>query len=518
MRHFMVVAALAAGLAAASTDADAQISRVAPAPATAAAPPDVAATRAELARAMRAIQTDDINSELSTLAAVIGSPAFSQLTSSERHSAYLVAGLADLQTGESAAAQPLLKSASVMPEALSIDWQGRLMAAADNDDVGDAVFSLTSLARRFPTSVNQVEDGVVLRVADQAGSLPQGATWRFDLLSALYDAHWSPSDPLTDASGAWRDLARGLLAAGDGPRAAAVAGRVVDPAVIAEMKAEKVFDPITRADPDHFNPQAAATRRIQVLRAEAEAAPDRLAAQNAVANALTAAGRDDEALRTLDRAMARGAPADGGASSFTDVKDQLAWTRYLRAYALAHLDRHDEAIDQMLRLTRSPDHVLLGPLDSIGLARMYALVGRATDALDVLAQVPPGDVSGFDRVQLELTRAVASAQLKDPPGAGRALAQARPYAPDAPGAFASLLLVQGDLDGAAALYVRRLADPMTRPDALLELQDWRIPPGNTPIEREVERRLKQLRARPDVQAAVTAVGRIGSYDLNGPTF
>ena len=514
MRFLTVAAALAASIAATPIGADAQ---TAP-PRASAAAPDAAGVRADLARAMRAAQDNDVQGELSILAAVIASPAFAQLTSSERHSAYLVAGLADLQTGRGDAAHPLLKAASVMPEALSIDWEGRLLAALDAGAMDDAVISLTTLARRFPASVNQVEDATVLRLADEAGRLPQGATWRLELLSALDDAHWSPSDPLVDASGVWRDFARGLLAARQPARAIAVAGRVTDPAVVVEMRAEKLFDPVTRADPARFDPEAAAARRIDVLRAEVEAAPDRLAGLNALANAFTAAGRDAEALRTLDQAIARGAPADGSATSFTDVKDQLVWTRYLRAYALAHLDRHDEALAQMLQVTRSPDHRLLDQLDLISLARMYGLVGRSKDALNAVGQVSAPDLSAYGRMQLELTRAIAEAQLNDQPRLARAVAEARPHAAEAPSEFTTLLLVAGDLDGAAALFIERLAAPAERADALLELQDWRIPPGNTAFEREIDRRLKQVRARPDVQSALAQDGRIGHYDLNGPTF
>ena len=490
MRYLTVVAGLVAGFAAAGPAAvDAQTS----APPMAAAAPgsrsDVDGERADLARAMRAAQDSDVQTELSILSAVIASPAFAQLTSSERHSAYLVAGLADLQTGEGAAAHPLLKAASVMPEALGLDWNGRMLAAVDNGEMDDAVLSLTTLARRFPAGLNQVDDGLVLRLAAEAS---------------------------TSGSAAWRDFARGLLAAGQTARATAVAGRVADPTVIVEMRAEKVFDPIIRGDPGRFDPEAAAARRIALVRAENEAASDRLAGLNALANAFTAAGRDAEALRTLDQALARAA-SPGDAAPFIDLKEQLIWTRYLRAYALAHLDRHDEAIDQMAQVTHEPDHVQMDQLDLIGLARMYGLVGRSQDALNAVAQVSAPDLSTYGRMQLELTRAIAQAQLGDKSRLAQAITEARPHAVEAPSEFTTLLLVAGDLDGAADLFIERLASPSERADALLDLQDWRIPAGNTAFEREVDRRLKQVRARPDVQAALARDGRIGRYDLNGPT-
>ena len=71
-----------------------------------------------------------------------------------------------------------------------------------------------------------------------------------------------------------------------------------------------------------------------------------------------------------------------------------------------------------------------------------------------------------------------------------------------------------DLDGAAALSVRRLNDPQERGDALIALQSYRRPPNRSlPHEALLLERLAQVRARDDVRAAVEAVGRIEDVPL-----
>ncbi len=71
------------------------------------------------------------------------------------------------------------------------------------------------------------------------------------------------------------------------------------------------------------------------------------------------------------------------------------------------------------------------------------------------------------------------------------------------------LLCIGDIDGAAAADISRLGDPEHRDTALLALQIYEPPPVVlSEQEAEIERRKAAIRERPDVRAAVDAVGRI----------
>ncbi|PHY13627.1 hypothetical protein CSW58_04445 [Caulobacter sp. B11] len=63
-------------------------------------------------------------------------------------------------------------------------------------------------------------------------------------------------------------------------------------------------------------------------------------------------------------------------------------------------------------------------------------------------------------------------------------------------------LCRDDLDGAAALLIERLKDPLERGKALLILQDKPALPFASDHDRMLDRRAAALRARPDIVAAV----------------
>lgn len=56
--------------------------------------------------------------------------------------------------------------------------------------------------------------------------------------------------------------------------------------------------------------------------------------------------------------------------------------------------------------------------------------------------------------------------------------------------------------------MERLAEPQTRQDLLLRLQDGIVSAHELPGVRLLRLRLETLRARPDVVAAIAAVGRV----------
>ena len=76
------------------------------------------------------------------------------------------------------------------------------------------------------------------------------------------------------------------------------------------------------------------------------------------------------------------------------------------------------------------------------------------------------------------------------------------------GALNIALMCAGKDDEAAALYVRRLGDPVERSNALEEMQEYLDPATHTPILRALGARHAAIRARPEVQAAIARVGRV----------
>ncbi|MBX9745854.1 MAG: hypothetical protein K2X34_03065, partial [Hyphomonadaceae bacterium] len=147
----------------------------------------------------------------------------------------------------------------------------------------------------------------------------------------------------------------------------------------------------------------------------------------------------------------------------------------------------------------------------INFASMLSAEGRPQDALEVLRTV--GSASDYGDMWIAAVRACAASQLGDSDLRDTALSFLRENADDNISAAARGLLCANDLDRAAALYIRRLADPEQRGDALLALQRYTQPPNVLPHNRALAERLEQVRARADVQAAIAAVGRIEEVPL-----
>ena len=78
--------------------------------------------------------------------------------------------------------------------------------------------------------------------------------------------------------------------------------------------------------------------------------------------------------------------------------------------------------------------------------------------------------------------------------------------------MADLYLCLGDMDGAAAAFIRRLEDPDRRADALLQLSDYDDPPVKRPPH-PVHSRLEALKSREDVKAAIEKAGGIRRFRL-----
>jgi tetratricopeptide (TPR) repeat protein len=258
-------------------------------------------------------------------------------------------------------------------------------------------------------------------------------------------------------------------------------------------------------------------RYLEHLREVAAAEPQRLQIVNEIASMTILAGQDDAALKIVDDALAKARPAGGEKPAYTDM-DQLIWTLNYRSSALYDLGRYAEAAAPMEEAAEKPEDGGENVSQMINLAEFYADVGRPADALRVIAKVADRPMSPYGTMQVVDVRAMAYAQLGDKAGFAKALDYAKAHAEDAPDTLVRILLYANDLDGAAKAYIRRLGDPDQRTTALMALQIWRLPPGISPFERELERRRGEVLDRPYVQAAINEVGRVERYDIYAPPF
>ena len=476
------------------------------------AAPEPPGPRGALERALGDANRNDGAAVLREIRPVISGAGFQVLTAPEQLLALDLAGFGAVTTGDMALARDVTRRATAMPEADGLAWALRLQAALIREDQDDAVLGLTRLAQRWPSELGRFTDLAIVRTAGSASRLPDGDPRRLQLLAALRASGWTPQDPSFDLSALWRELVRGLLRTGDVAGAAEVSRAIDAPYVLIAMGVERAFDPVTQAAPDRFSVGPAMDRQVAGLRARLAAVPGDLAAASRLAAALDLQGRSPEALAVLDRALA--APETNDlVKARAGFDDPRTWAMDARSRVLVHLGRTAQAAAQLSAAAQRPEHGLANASQTINLGLLYGRMGRSRNALDVIARLDAASASPFGRMQAEEARLMARLQLGDADGTARALAFARAHAADAPGAFTEMLVLAGDLDGAARSCLDRLADPRQRGAALLALQGWRPEPALSPFDKAAQDRWLQLRTRPDVQAAALNVGRLQSYGL-----
>ncbi len=462
--------------------------------------------KSRLAKAFDLARDHNEKAALPLFQSAIAEPAFSQLDAELRHITLYLTGALELERGPRDDALRLAKIATAMDEADGDDWHLLLDAADDADDMDDTVRALATIAQKWPATLSDVSDDAIFRIARDAATLPAGEARQLDLIASLKEAHWTPNDPFSDPSNLWRDLARDFLDRGQVPQAREALALVTDPHIMVSVRIDKTFDPVTRENPGRFDSATVMAAHIDALRNLRSKHPDSLAGVNELARELMSAGRDEEALKILDEAIAHASPADGLRSAYSDVETQLIWTFDARSDALVHLGRFDDAIAEMAKGAKRPERGGLNISQVVNLAGLQSRLGRPKEALAEIADVGPG--SAYGKLAIAETKLSAYVQLGEKDKVAQILADARTHVKDAPGLVENMLVEAGDLDGAAALYVQRLNDPTMRDEALLAVQQWLDKGAKMPVADELDRRDTQVQARPDVQAAIKAVGRV----------
>ena len=203
-----------------------------------------------------------------------------------------------------------------------------------------------------------------------------------------------------------------------------------------------------------------------------------------------------------------------GAAQFDDYDEQLNWVLNARADTLYDLDRNDEARVAFRLAIETGEDGARNVSQAINFASRLVGEGRPLEALDALSEV--GNASPYGDMWVAAERACASEQLGDRAVRDTALAFLREHEEDNPSARIRGFICMNDLDGAAATIIHRLQDPDDRTEALVALQRYRERAhAGTPQSRLIQQRYDAVRDRPDVQAAIAAVGRIEDVPLYG---
>jgi tetratricopeptide (TPR) repeat protein len=312
--------------------------------------------------------------------------------------------------------------------------------------------------------------------------------------------------------GLWVILAGGLADQGHVTRAATVAQRISNPWVLASMRADRRFDGLFDHAAARFDPEAAWGAQLEMRRKLMADHPAELSYVSDYVGELIYTHHPDMALKLIDDALARVAAAPKGKPAYTDLDDKLIWIKDARAHALFELSRADEAVAMLVTASAEKENGGANVSQVINLGELYVRLGRPQDALNSVARAVT-NMSPYGRMQAEGVKAWAYAQLADKENLAKSLAYVRAHETDAPGSLPDVLIGANDLDGAAAIYIRRLADPDTRLQALDELQAYAPSLHTTPVMQESDRRWRALVARPDMKAAIDKVGRVNSYSF-----
>ena len=142
----------------------------------------------------------------------------------------------------------------------------------------------------------------------------------------------------------------------------------------------------------------------------------------------------------------------------------------------------------------------------INLAEAQVAFGKPQEALATLAVFDGAgrSASPYGEMEMRFARGCANALAGRKDALATDLAFAKAHEADHGEALSDLMLCSGDLDGAAAAFIRRLDDPDRRVAALLQLSDYDAPPVAIPDP--VYAHMPALKARDDVRAAIARAG------------
>lgn len=466
-------------------------------------------TRKAIRRAYDHVQNNNIPDTIAALDNAIQSEGFKHLPEKTRYAVLVFAAEAYGENGDHAAKHALWVRASEFTQANSNTWHRRLAAAFQVMDYQDSAHCVTTIARRWPKTLNKIRDQAIYRIDTELGKDTAQAESRRALLESLFNANWSDIDGV--ANEFWRDLAQILLAKDDVQQADSVAARIRSARIAITIRIDKSFDRITQGNPDRYDINRLAADELAAARVAVESAPGQLRLWVRLQRLLLDTLQHDQALAIADDIVAK-AKDGAGKSIYEDFDEYYIWVLNQRADTLSRLGRWDEAVEQLSRAARRPEDGGMNVSQILNLGLYYVHLEQPMKALDTVSEL--GEMSPYGRMQLEMVRFMAALQQKDEAAVATRLAYMREHRTDAIGTWEDALLFSGDLDAAGDLLVERLRSDQWRSSALASMQGYADVP-RTPVDAERLRRWREVLAQPNVIQALSEVGRIENFDLAG---
>ena len=457
------------------------------------------------------LSNKQLDAGLPALRAVIDARSFASLSGDDRYRALDAAARAEMGLQRWSLAKGYMVRAAAMPQATADDQLSLIKIAAHLHDQSTVAGGLTTLARRWPEHLGDIDEDYLTSTLRTAKPRDTALA----LLQALYAANFKLKWEI-EPSDSWRELTLWLVEQRRLPEAVEVSARITDPQILVDMRADRRFDAVVAAHPERFDVEAAAAREIRALEAKDEEGANSLRVKTLLMAALMRRHHAAAALAIADEALAEIRDTNYPERRYVDYLAEYGGLLSERAFALLDLGLWDEAVAQLAAAAREFEHDRDNVGAAIDLAQVECDLARPREARSVLDQLASG-LSPYGTMQMEGVRLDVATQDGNTAQVKRSLSYLRAHRSDARLTYLSALVVADQLDGAAQELRRQLADPDARQEALGVVQTYALEPA-TPRDLEMRARWQSVLAREDVQKAIAQVGRAESYDLEGSLF
>lgn len=449
----------------------------------------------------------DCRGSLKHLDAALGDKDFPDLPEVGQGAVYLVAAVCALEVDKQDEAYSYALGGTSRPAASESLWRIRLGIELTEKRDAQAVETIEAIASRSPGGLNAMPIRWFYQLDLRARSNP---ALQRRLLRVLSAADYRPQDVATSTDDFKRGYAAILADSGDTAGALAMARSIESPATLLLVS----VDPRLRAAlPAEFDGQAEVERSLTKARETAANHPESIFAVVQVARYQRMLGRPEDSLATLVAARLDGPQG----AAFTDEHRNWWWDAFARTYEM--LGRYDEAVDAFHAGMAGQEYGQSNVSQALNLSYTQLRFGRPAEALSTLSALEKGKyrASPYGKMVMHMAQGCSRIGVGQTAAAKADLDYAAAHEGDHQEALMNLQLCAGDLEGAAGTVIRRLDDPERRSAALLQLSEFDPPPATLPPT-PAELRLPELKARPDVQAAIARAGGVRRYRLQGSEF
>lgn len=419
-----------------------------------------------------------------------------------------------MQVDDKPRALELATAASRLPEAAGILWQVRFAMAMQLDSYSEAVATLEDMQARDPSLLispeSEIKNNWIFILSGKLAKQDKTSDTRKRFLALTSRADFVPAKTELGYDRMRLSYARLLAQAGNREEAGKMLGLIRN----ANALRDASLDPDLRAMiPDSFDMRAALENQITVLRAIERERPSLLSVTNEIANTQQTLGDAAASVETLEAARPYGVLE----KQFSDREDQINWWWDSLAQAYALLGRYDDVVAAYRQAIAEGEEGLNGQNISqqLNFTFVQRKFGRDQEALDLLdsIDIESGNLaSAYGQMTWHLSHGCVAWALGKKEVAALDRSWAEMHEDISYSSLTRLYLCTADDDAAAASFIRRLADPDQRVEALVDLSGYQPPVPTSPTLPE-DAALKRVKTRADVQAAIAKAGGVRDFNI-----